>query len=286
MASDAKIGLLLGLVFIFIIALIINGLPSFNESENNNELTTKMVSQQNNPPAIAAKEREVINPRSLTWKNPPETASPSAANQNVRLTTAVSESSPAIVIKETMAEQAIAAAAQAVAAKKDEIPKTSFNETVSPKVYVVSKGDSLASIAIKFYGSEQGNKRANIAGIFEANRKLLKSPDQISIGQELIIPPLPASAQDKNEMAKVFSEKEFVKVESVGARNLLANDYRPQRQEQTSWHVVQQGDSLWQIASERLGDGNRYREIAKLNASVLDGQDDLSIGMKLKIPAK
>jgi len=293
MASDAKIGLLLGLVFIFIIALIINGLPSFNESENNNELTTKMVTQQNNPPAIAAKEREVINPRSLTWKNPTETASPSAGNQDVRLTTAVPETSQAIVIKDTMAEQAIAAAAKAVAAK-DDSQKTSLNETktiststsVSPKVYVVGKGDSLASIALKVYGSEHGNKKVNIAGIFEANRKLLKSPDELHIGQKLIIPPLSVPVQDKNEVAKVFSEKEFTKVESVGTRHLLANEYRPERQEQTSWHVVQEGDSLWQIASERLGDGNRYREIAKLNASVLDGQENLSVGMKLKMPAK
>ena len=39
MTSDAKIGLLLGLVFIFLIAFIINGLPSFNNNKDNNELT-------------------------------------------------------------------------------------------------------------------------------------------------------------------------------------------------------------------------------------------------------
>ena len=44
MTSDAKIGLLLGLVFIFIIAFIINGLPSFKSEVDNNELTTTMVS--------------------------------------------------------------------------------------------------------------------------------------------------------------------------------------------------------------------------------------------------
>ena len=47
MTSDAKIGLLLGLVFIFIIAFIINGLPSFKSEADNNELTTTMVSLQN-----------------------------------------------------------------------------------------------------------------------------------------------------------------------------------------------------------------------------------------------
>ena len=48
MTSDAKIGLLLGLVFIFIIAFVINGLPRFRQAANGNELTTNMVSQNDN----------------------------------------------------------------------------------------------------------------------------------------------------------------------------------------------------------------------------------------------
>ncbi len=38
MTSDAKVGMLLGLVFIFIIAFLVNGFPSFIEGANNNEL--------------------------------------------------------------------------------------------------------------------------------------------------------------------------------------------------------------------------------------------------------
>ena len=40
MTSDAKVGLLLGLFFIFVIAFIINGLPRFHNDTNGNELTT------------------------------------------------------------------------------------------------------------------------------------------------------------------------------------------------------------------------------------------------------
>jgi nucleoid-associated protein YgaU len=283
MASDAKIGLLLGLVFIFIIALIINGLPSFHESGNNNELTNNMVSLQNNPPAIAAKERrEVINLRESVVKKPLEIELPSAASQDVHVATAVPESPSVVVIKETVAEQAIAAAAQAVAAK-DESHKAESNEAVSPKVYVVSEGDSLASIARKFYGSKEGSKKINIARIFDANRKVLKSPDEIYVGQKLIIPPLLASVPDKGKIANVFSGTEFTKVESIGKRHLLAN---APRAEQGSWHVVREGESLWQIAAEQLGNGSRCSEIAELNAGILDSDDNLSIGMRLKMPAR
>ena len=42
MTSDAKIGLLLGLVFIFIIAFIINGLPGLSQDSHNNTLTAEI----------------------------------------------------------------------------------------------------------------------------------------------------------------------------------------------------------------------------------------------------
>jgi nucleoid-associated protein YgaU len=282
MASDAKIGLLLGLVFIFIIALIINGLPSFHESGNNNELTTKMVHSQNNPPAIAAKERrEVINLRETAERKPAQAELPSAANQDIQPAEVVPESDS--VAKETAAVEAIAAAAQAVAAK-DEGQETESNEAVLSKIYVVSEGDSLASIARKFYGSQQGSKKVNVIRIFDANRKLLKSPDEIQIGQKLVIPPLlVAAAPNKGKVASVLSETEFTKVDSVGKRHLEANG---RQAEQNSGYVVREGDSLWRIAAEQLGNGSRYSEIAELNAGVLDSEDNLSIGMHLKMPAR
>jgi nucleoid-associated protein YgaU len=244
-----------------------------------------MVRSQNNPPAIAAKEREVINLRESVGKKPTAVESPSAANQDIQPAETSPESPSVVVVKETVAEQAIAAAAQAVAAK-DESHKTDSSEAIPSKVYVVNEGDSLASIARKFYGSQQGSKKINVARIFDANRKLLKSPDEIHIGQKLVIPLLSASVSDKGKIVNVLSETEFTKVESIGKRHLLANGLRPQQPEPSSWHVVREGDSLWQIAAEQLGDGNRYSEIAKLNAGVLDGEDNLSVGMRLKMPAR
>jgi nucleoid-associated protein YgaU len=287
MASDAKIGLLLGLVFIFIIALVINGLPSFQEDSGSNELTVKMVDSQNNPSAIAARERVAISrrvPAEITYQMPVSPA-PSAVNQDVSSETASQQNVPEVVTKETPIERAIAAAAKVIAAK-NETPKTQANEAGSSKTYVVDKGDSLAAIAKKFYGPEEGNKKVNIARIFEANRKLLKSPDELQIGQKLTIPPLKvASAQEKNKVVDVLSGTNFTKVESIGERHLiLANGQKTEQREQSSWYVVREGDTLWQIAAERLGSGSRYNEIAKLNAGVLDSEDSLIVGMRLRVP--
>jgi len=89
-----------------------------------------------------------------------------------------------------------------------------------PKVHIVCKGDNLADIAKKFYGPKEGNRMANVKKIFEANSKLLESPNKIYPGQKLIIPPLWASALDKNSMEGIFPDSMFEEVESIGKRHL------------------------------------------------------------------
>jgi nucleoid-associated protein YgaU len=49
---------------------------------------------------------------------------------------------------------------------------------------------------------------------------------------------------------------------------------------------VQSGDSLWKIAAKQLGNGARFEEIASLNEDVLDGGEDLTVGMRLKLPTR
>lgn len=49
-------------------------------------------------------------------------------------------------------------------------------------------------------------------------------------------------------------------------------------------HTVVKGDTLFSLASAYMGDGHRWREIKQLNESVLKGSDQLSLGMKLRIP--
>ncbi|MEU1908097.1 LysM peptidoglycan-binding domain-containing protein [Streptomyces hygroscopicus] len=52
----------------------------------------------------------------------------------------------------------------------------------------------------------------------------------------------------------------------------------------TTTYTVGRGDTLWSIAASKLGDGSRYKEIAKLNG--LKDADDISVGQKLKLPKK
>ena len=283
MTSDAKVGLLLGLVLIFIIAFIINGLPSFHKDANGNELTTNMVSSQTNSLGLADEERkarEVID-QIKPVRKPLDVGSYLAGKQDIRFSMQLpknaSSGGAAVGVK------AVAAAQSLPAAEKDKIRKAELNKTTLPKIYVVNEGDNLAAVAKKFYGSREGNKEINIARIFEANRKLLRSPDEIYEGQKIVIPPLRSSYQNKNKTDDIFTSTMFKKVDSIGKRRLLTDG---REAKQRRWYVVQEGDSLWQIAAEQLGGGCRHTEIGKLNADILDDEDHLWVGMRLKLPAR
>jgi nucleoid-associated protein YgaU len=281
MTSDAKIGLLLGLVFIFIIAFIINGLPNFHREKNSNELTTKLVKLQNSPPGIGSRERR-LRREVIEYKKPTQNPQPPAtARQDVRFTTPLPKTNP-------------------VAKKNDELKPTTpaplltpqqenRNPTVTPlipprpKLYIVCKGDNLSTIAKKFYGPQHGNKKINVTKIFEANSKSLKSKDKIYVGQKLIIPPLLLGDSDRNQASSVSSTAIFKKVVSIDKKPTAVET---QKAKQSMWYVVQEGDNLWRIAAEQLDNANRYPEIAKLNADILDDEDNIVVGMRLKMPPR
>ncbi|MHC4425872.1 MAG: LysM peptidoglycan-binding domain-containing protein [Planctomycetota bacterium] len=293
MTSDAKIGLLLGLVFIFIIAFIINGLPRFRSATNNSELTTNMVSLENDKPGIGARQREAQ--KAFDWKRqaneqPPEEIKPSLEDEeDVRFRIQLPESIS--VVRDTSVEEVPEPVEPApvesvgpvvavpVADEKTEVKKPEPAKPTLPKVYVVCEDDNLALIAAKFYGPEEGSKRANIMRVFAANGKVLKSPDEIYVGQKLVIPPLKTSEPPES----AFPRSIFEKVKSIGKKHLLPDRSKAK---QSGEYVVRDADNLWRIAASQLGDGSRYKEISKLNAGILEDEDTLAVGMRLRMPSQ
>jgi nucleoid-associated protein YgaU len=316
MTSDAKIGLLLGLVFIFVIAFIINGLPNFG-SHSQAEATpmsafrpdknlgvaasAQNAQEQLDWDALLAEESDALADvqSAETEAEPPETVV-AAEGQDARsvytldsLMGGVSRTIEDVVNR--FAESSRSTPLQVEASEPPptiSVPEPNPSRATpaerpgtgpTPKFYVVQDGDILATVAKKAYGLEEGNRLVNIKLIFEANRMTLESPDEIRIGQKLIIPPLPkAGAAGKVEPA--LSEALFEKVQDIGRRNRVeTGEDKPQGR----FYVVQDGDNLWKIATGQLGDGARCEEIVKLNADVLKSKDTiLAIGMRLRLPAK
>jgi nucleoid-associated protein YgaU len=252
-----------------------------------------MVSLENDKPGIGARQRqaqEAFDWRGQANEQPSEETKPALEDeQNVRFKIQLPESIS--VVRDTSVEEArepvepaptksVGPVATApVADEKTDVKKPEPAKPALPKVYVVCEDDSLALIAAKFYGPEQGNKRANIMRIFAANGKVLKSPDEIYVGQKLVIPPLKTSDPPES----VFPRSIFEKVKSIGKKHLLPDNSKAKQSEE---YVVRDGDNLWRIAASQLGDGSRYKEISKLNAGVLEDEDTLTVGMRLRMPSQ
>ena len=144
--------------------------------------------------------------------------------------------------------------------------------------YVVREGDNLSKIAVKFYGKDQGNRLVNIDEIFKANRDKLSSIDEIWVGQELIIPAMKNAAPE--------AAPQYVRPADNSSENSRNNSRQSGSKTKNNIYVVEEGDSLWKIAQQKLGDGARFEEIEELNESILRNRDNLWVGLRLKIPGK
>ena len=110
--------------------------------------------------------------------------------------------------------------------------------------------------------------------------KLAELSHEIGLGQNLVVPKLIASELDKINIAGIFPSSLFEKVESIGRRHLSDDNCQVKGVQ----YLVREGDTLWSIAGEQLGNPSRYKEISKLNADVLEDENDLALGMRLSLP--
>lgn len=303
MTTDAKIGLLLGLVFIVIIAFVINGLPSFHKSENSNDLTNNYVTQvgkeqvglPNSQPLDAASGDTNVSPQQIVdtnGKNGDSTLIAQRQDQVTQVNNVAATIEAPLPTQETVmtvgtekpAETTLAPSETAqMQADTSVIQATSETPTVAAAAseqksttYVVKKGDNLGLIAQNHYGT-QGPKRENVTKIVKANH--LKSESQIRVGQKLVIPnptTLANSTPSMFEQVRTIGKSLTIPIaakETVAAEKGV-RDY-----------VVKSGDYPWKIAKKELGSGNRYKEIFKYNPNINE-KTTLSVGMHLKLPQR
>ena len=168
--------------------------------------------------------------------------------------------------------------------KNQQNQKKESDKTTKLKTYVIEEGDNnLAKIAKKFYGEEEGNRIVNVKLLFETNKDVLKSPDQIFVGQTIVIPE-PAPKEEQKSPATVLNGPMFQKVPMINNGN--TKKATPETQSNVKWYEVKENESLWKIAFEQLGKGTRFNEISKLNADILTNENKLKPGMKIRLPEK
>jgi nucleoid-associated protein YgaU len=275
MTADAKVGLLLGLFFIVVIAFLVNGLPNFIQEENTSPASATIIAQtgqdmvlDNSVPEAA---HRLYPPRATTQRTtqpPQETvvlASPPEQTPQVEIPDLVPQRQVPVVIVNNP---------PAVVPTVAEVSKA--------RTHLVKSGEILPVIAKLYYGEEQGNRRIVIQKLYEANTGILKSPDRVCVGHKLSIPPLDELLNTSDSVVKAPSPSKTL------LSKFPAIFKRAEKKDtgSISEYTVREGDSLWSIAKQNLGDGNRYAEIVRLNKGKIKSVNDVVIGTRLKIPTQ
>jgi nucleoid-associated protein YgaU len=143
--------------------------------------------------------------------------------------------------------------------------------------YKAQAGDSLSKLASRFLGA---NTRTNREAIIRANATLQENPDKIVEGRTYLIP-VPSTASAPAAPAPVAIAPAPVAVPAAAPTAPAAP-----AEGTFSWYTVKENDNLWRIAADQLGTGTAAKQIKELNGDVLKGNDNLQVGMRLRIPPK
>jgi len=273
MTADAKVGLLLGLFFIVIIAFLVNGLPNFIQEENTSPANASIIVPTgqdivlDNNASVAVHRLYPSRVAGQRITQPP---------QKTIVLDSPSEQTPQVVEIPDLVPQRPAPVVTHPAVVQE------VTEVTKIRTHVVKSGEILPVIAKHYYGEEQGNRRIVIQKLYEANTAVLKSPDHVCVGQKLTIPSLDELFNTSSGVVKAPrpSKGVFEKISEV-FKPVGKKDIRS-----ISEYIVQEGDSLWSIAQQNLGDGSRYAEIVRMNKSTIKRANDVVIGTRLKLPTQ
>jgi LysM repeat protein len=138
---------------------------------------------------------------------------------------------------------------------------------VPPKTYVAQAGDSVNRIAAR--NMPGGNTKTNRDALIKANPTMQADGNPVVIGKTYIIPSAGAIAQI-SDSAKRPAVPTFVKPAPTPAN--------------VTWYTVKENDNLWRIAASELGDGNRWQQIKDMNKDLLNGGETVKANQRIRLP--
>jgi len=143
-----------------------------------------------------------------------------------------------------------------------------------PREHVVADGENLWKIAEKYY-----QKGELFTHILQGNPSL-GSGEEIRIGQKIKIPAPPASALPKSGVAA--STAAGAPAGAKPPAPTASSSTPPVVKPGFKAYTIQDGDTLFDIAEDRLGNGNRWTEIQAANPGLDPGK--LRVGVTIQIP--
>ena len=272
MHRDVKIGLILGVVLVAGIAALFfrrepveNNSLSFAPEQASIERSQvdRLVARRQVPPYLMpleplAKPQRTPAPSKPLQQTIPVIPSPSADSEPVRLEPAQGPSEgrpawkPVPIVRPN---------------QESSMPTAVLAKPAPRKLHRLEKGDTLYGLAEQYLGD--GNQYRLL---FEVNRALLKTPDRLPVGLEIVIP--------ESEDAAGLSETSVVN----STANTTSPPFQPESGRRPRRYTVERGDTLIAIAQHVYGDGRQYRRIYQANRDRMQSPDNLVEHMVLEIP--
>ncbi|HID7510365.1 TPA: LysM peptidoglycan-binding domain-containing protein [Enterobacter hormaechei] len=158
--------------------------------------------------------------------------------------------------------------------------------TIPKMVYTVKRGDTLESIALKFYG----NNKHNI--IYEANKKILSDKDSLPTGEKLIIPKRTYTVKNGETLKTIAMEfygntnKHRVIFDANQDKLIsLATKYTAKRLVIPEIiYTTKDGDTLKSIARKIYGNKNKNYLIKEANNNLVISNGNIQPNQRLIIP--
>ena len=149
--------------------------------------------------------------------------------------------------------------------------------TVSGKKYTVVSGDNLYRIARKHYGA---SSRKLVRTIFEANRTVLSSEDEVQIGDELFLPDVDGERSSSSAARASSAKPRRDKGDDSSAKPVR----RRRGSSPFRWYQVERDDRYTTIAAVQLGDSRRWKELFEFNRDIFPDPDRIRAGVRIRIP--
>jgi nucleoid-associated protein YgaU len=305
MTRETKIGLLVGLAFIIVIGILLSDhLSSSTEpppatlaQTGSNVRQTISTPGGAQPPITAIvtpqsvqPQQPVPTPRELQPQTPATAviqvggAQPVATNTQSNPPITVVNENPQARVNQPQPQQEQVAGADAPDNALARVAQQNGEQLVSinsngqqtsvsgARGYVAQSGDTVSKMASKFFGA---NTKANRDAIVHANPSLQKDANKVIVGKTYRIP----SASNTSVAALPAPQP-------TNATTVATAQPVPAASSTEYWYTVQEGDSLWRIANDQLGDAGEIASIKELNKDILRGSDTVIPNMKLRLPSK
>ncbi len=151
--------------------------------------------------------------------------------------------------------------------------QTASTTPTDEQTYATRPGDTYWKISERFYGSG-----AYFKALYEHNRRTLRNPDRLQAGADLHVP-------DEATLRRLYPALCPASTRKTAAAGRATRAVATARNTEPIY-VVEDGDTLYEIARSKLGKSSRWGEIFELNRDVLgDKLDALSPGTELVLPA-